>query len=137
MKIQSYLMFNGRTEEALKFYEKALGAKIEMMMRFKDAPPEAQPSPAMGEKVMHSSFVIGDTQLMATDGACGGKSAFAGISLVFNATDDADAKRRFEALADGGKVEVPLGPAFFASSFGVTADRFGVSWMVMAGPANP
>jgi PhnB protein len=137
MKIQSYLMFNGRTEEALRFYEKTLGAKIEMLMRFKESPDQSMISPGIGDKVMHSAFRIGDTVLMATDGDCGAKTSFSGISLVYNATDDADARRRFDALADGGQVQVPLCDTFFASSFGVAADRFGVTWMVMAGPKNP
>jgi PhnB protein len=137
MKIQSYLTFNGRTEEALRHYEKALGAKVEMLMRFRDAPDQSMITPGMGDKVMHSAFRVGDTVLMATDGDCGANKSFAGISLVYNAADDADAKRRFDALADGGQVQVPLTATFFASSFGVAADRFGVTWMVMAGPKNP
>jgi PhnB protein len=86
---------------------------------------------------MHSCFRIGDTQVMASDGNCTGKPSFQGFSLTFNAADEADAKRRFGALAEGGQVNLPLSETFFAQSFGMVADRFGLNWMVMAGPKNP
>ena len=134
MQIQPYLFFDGRCEEALEFYKKALGAKVEMMMRFKDSPdsppPGMKPPP---DKVMHACLRIGEDAVMASDGNCTGKPSFNGFSLSISAADDAEAKKRFAALADGGQVQMPLAKTFFASSFGMVADRFGVSWMVIAG----
>ena len=130
MQVQSYLMFNGRTEEALKFYEKAIGAKVEMMMRFKDA-PEGQCAPGSENKIMHSSFKVGDTVLMASDGMNSGPLEFKGISLTLNPKTEAECERLFNALADGGQVFQPLIKTFFSPKFGVVADKFGVNWMVL------
>ena len=139
-QIQPYLFFEGRTEEALEFYKKALGAEVQMMMRFSDSPepakyPDGSAPPA--HKIMHSALKIGDTVVMASDGFCSGKANFGGFSLSYPATDEADAKRRFQALAEGGQVQMPLAETFFARAFGNVIDRFGVSWMVIAGPKNP
>ena len=140
MVVQPYLYFDGRAEEALEFYRAKLGAKIEAMMRFSEAPPPppGQPSmvpPGAGNKIMHANFRVGDTQLMASDGMCTGKGAFQGISLSLTATDVAEAERLFAALGDGGQVQMPMSETFFAKRFGMVADRFGVSWMVLAGVA--
>ena len=135
--IQPYLFFEGRTEEALAFYKQALGAETTFLMKYKDGPdggakcPDGSVPP--GEKVMHSSFKVGDSIVMASDGFCSGRPNFAGFSLSYPAKDEADAKRRFDALAAGGKVGMPLGETFFARAFGMVTDRFGVAWMVMAG----
>ena len=137
MQIQPYLFFEGRTEEALEFYQSKLGAKVEFMMRYKENPDPKYNPPNAGEKVMHSCFRVGDTQVMASDGNCSGKPSFQGFSLTFNAADEADARRRFNALAEGGQVNLPLSETFFAKSFGMVEDRFGLNWMVMAGPKNP
>jgi PhnB protein len=131
MQVQPYLMFDGRCEEALEFYRQALGARVEALLRFKDSPDPQMCAAAPAEKVMHSCFRIGDTAVMASDGQCQGKASFQGFSLAITADDDADAKRRFDALTDGGQVQMPLGKTFFASSFGMVADRFGVSWMIV------
>ena len=135
MQVQSYLMFNGRCEEAIEFYKKALGAKVEMLMRFKDA-PEGSCAPATENKVMHSALKIGDTIIMATDGMMKdqGKLDFKGISLTLNPQTEAECERLFAALAEGGQVHQPLIKTFFSPKFGVVADRFGVSWMVMVEP---
>jgi PhnB protein len=133
MQVQSYLNFNGRCEEALQFYSQSLGAKVEMLMRFKDMPPPQPPGmTAPPEKVLHAAFRIGDTQLLASDGRCTGKGQFDGIALSLTAHDDTEAKRMFNALSDGGEVQQPLMKTFFASSFGMVADKFGVQWMVIA-----
>jgi PhnB protein len=137
MQVQPYLMFEGRTEEALRFYEKTLGAKVEMMMRFKDSPEQEYNPPNSGDKVMHACVRIGDTQIMASDGGCSGKAGFQGFALTLNAANPAEAEKRFNALAEGGQVQMPLAETFFAKSFGMVADRFGVGWMVIAGPKNP
>jgi len=133
MAIQPYLFFEGRCEEALEFYRKALGAEVVMLMRYKDSPepaPKGARTPP-GDKVMHSSLRIGDAELMASDGFAHGKPSFQGFSLSLNARDDAEARRWFNALADGGDVRQPLIKTFFSSSFGMVADRFGVPWMVV------
>jgi PhnB protein len=133
MQVQPYLNFDGRCEEALDFYRKALGAKVEMMMRFKDNPEPMPGAQAPGDKVLHACLRIGDSSVMASDGYCSGNASFQGFSLSVTARDDAEAKRFFGSLAEGGKVQQPLMKTFFASSFGMVADRFGVSWMVIAG----
>jgi len=133
MAIQPYLFFEGRCEEALEFYRKALGAEVVMLMRYKDSPepaPKGARTPP-GDKVMHSSLRIGDAELMASDGFAHGKPSFQGFSLSLNARDDAEARRWFNALADGGDVRQPLIKTFFSSSFGMVAERFGVPWMVV------
>ncbi len=141
MATQPYLFFEGRTEEALRFYAAALDAQTQMMLRYADAPGGAAKCPdgstPPGDKVMHASFRLGDSMLMASDGFCSGKSVFGGFSLSFEAKDEADAKRRFEALAAGGKVTAPLSQTFFARAFGMCTDKFGLSWMVLAGQKQP
>jgi PhnB protein len=136
MAIQPYLFFEGRTEEALEFYKKALGAEVQAILRYKDGPAEAKApdgSSPPGDKVMHSAALIGGSLVMASDGFCSGKPNFAGFSLSFEAKDEADAKKRFDALAAGGKVGMPLGETFFAKSFGMVTDKFGLGWMIIAG----
>ena len=133
MQIQPYLFFNGRCEEAIAFYRKALGAEVEMMMRFKDSPEPMPPgavAPGFGDKVMHASLRIGGALLMASDGMGAGELAFQGFSLSIDAPDTAGADRMFNALAEGGVVKMPLGKTFWSPYFGIVADRFGVSWMV-------
>ena len=130
MIVQAYLNFEGRCDEALKFYEKAIGARIGMVMRFKDNPSPEHNPPGSENKVMHSEFTIGDTQLFATDGF-GKGSKFEGISLSIATADDKETEKVFKALAESGEVTMPLGKTFFASSFGMLKDRFGVQWMVI------
>ena len=136
MQIEPYLFFEGRTEEALEFYKQKLGAQIDAVIRYKENPQPKYNPPNSDDKVMHSLFRIGDAKVMASDGNCSGKPSFQGFSLTFNAKDEADARKRFDALAEGGQVNMPLGETFFAKSFGMVADRFGVNWMVMAGPKS-
>jgi PhnB protein len=134
MQVQPYLFFDGRCEEAIEFYRKTIGANVGMIMRWKDNPegcPEGAIPPGNENKVMHAALRIGDTTVMASDGRCGGAPSFQGFSLSLDAADDAEAKRLFDALSAGGQVQMPLGKTFFASSFGMVADKFGVSWMVI------
>jgi PhnB protein len=132
MQVQPYLFFNGRCEEAAAFYGTAIGAETVMMMRFKEA-PEGPPglSPGHEDKVMHMALRIGDAMVLASDGMGSGDLAFKGFSLALTAPDKAKADQWFAALADGGKIDMPLGPTFFSPAFGVVTDRFGVSWMVL------
>jgi len=133
MQIQPYLFFGGRCEEAAEFYRDTLGAEVLMLMRFKESPDPAMAAPGLEDKIMHMSLRIGDTTISASDG-CGNEAGFSGFSLSLSAPTDAEAKRLFDALADGGEVRMPLAKTFFASSFGMATDRFGVPWMVIAAP---
>jgi PhnB protein len=136
MQLQPYLFFDGRTDDAIAFYQRTLGAKVEMLMRFKDGPPSNDPNCAPGnpDKVMHATLKIGDTTVMASDGDCKGNPAFAGFALSFTVPTEAEADRVFAALADGGQVQMPLTKTFFSPKFGMLADRFGVSWMIHVAP---
>jgi PhnB protein len=129
--ILPYLVFNGRCEEAIEFYRKAIGAKVEMMMRFKDAPEQSMISPGHEEKIMHASLKIGATMFFASDGRCEPNSRFSGFSLSLEAADEAAAKAFFNALADGGQIHMPLTKTFYSPCFGMVVDRFGVTWMVI------
>jgi PhnB protein len=134
MHVEPYLFFDGRCEEALDFYGKELGAEVTMLMRFKDSPEPHQPGmlpPGAENKVMHASFRVGDTSVMASDGRCQGKPSFQGFALSVTAANDADAERIFAALGEGGQVQMPMTKTFFSSRFGMVADRFGVSWMII------
>jgi PhnB protein len=134
MHVQSYLFFNGRCEEAIEFYNKALGAKVEMLMRFKEAPGDHKCSPGSEDKIMHSCLRIGDNNVMASDGMAQGQPEFKGFSLTINAKDKTEANRLFGALSDGGQVRQPLIETFFSPCFGIVADKFGVGWMVIVEP---
>ena len=135
MYIQPYLFFDGRCQEALDYYVSALGAKVEMAMKFKDspAPPDQKMAPVSGDNIMHASFRIGDSVIMASDGFGKGKPVFQGVSLSLTVNSVADADRYFSALAKGGTIQQPLTKTFFAPSFGMVTDKFGVPWMVIAG----
>jgi PhnB protein len=132
--VEPYLFFEGRCEEAIEFYRRALGAGVNMLMRFKDSPEPPQPgcvSPGSENKVMHANLRIGGTTMMASDGRCTGKLNFQGFSLSLSVSTEAEAERLFTALADGGQVQMPLARTFFSPRFGMVADRFGVLWMVI------
>jgi PhnB protein len=134
MPIQPYLFFDGCCEEAIEFYKQALGAEVEMLMRFKEGPEPPPPGmvpPGSENKVMHACLRIGGAAVMASDGRCQGHPSFSGFSLSLEARDEAEADRLFGALAEGGQVQMPLGKTFFSPRFGMVADRFGVPWMVI------
>jgi PhnB protein len=134
MQIQPYLFFDGRCDEAIEFYKAVLGAEVTMLMRYKDNPePQAQSRapPGSENKVMHANLRIGDATVLASDGMCLGKPSFQGISLTLIVNNDDEAERVFAALGDGGQVQMPMIKTFFSSRFGMVADRFGVSWMVI------
>lgn len=137
MPVTPYLIFNGRCEEALDFYKKAIGAQVGMLMRFKESPEPPPPgcAPADGNKIMHAAFQVDGATVMASDGmAQGGGPKFEGFSLTINAKDEKEADRLFAGLSEGGQVQMPLGKTFFAKRFGMVADKFGVSWMVIVEP---
>ena len=131
MQVQAYLSFGGRCEEALAFYKQAIGAEVTMMMRWKESPdPAMKAQPGREEKIMHAAFKVGETTLMADDGMGPEKAEFKGFTLSINVPDDAEAKRVFAALGDGGSVQMPLMKTFWTSSWGMLTDKFGVPWMV-------
>jgi PhnB protein len=137
MRVEPYLFFDGRCEEAIEFYRKALGAEVTMLMRYKESPeppPPGKVPPGSENKVLHSNLRIGETMVMASDGHCQGKPSFQGFSLSVTAPNEAEAERMFTALADGGQVQMPLAKTFFSPRFGMVADRFGVSWMIIVTP---
>jgi len=130
--VQSYLFFGGCCDEALEFYRTALGAKVDMLMRYKESPEPLPPGrlpPGFENKVMHATFSIGGTTLMASDGCEEGQS-FTGFSLSLAVPTEAEANRAFAALAAGGQVKMPLTKTFWSPCFGMVTDRFGIGWMV-------
>ena len=132
--MELYLFFNGRCEEAIEFYRKALGAEVGMLMRFRDSPEPPQPGmhpPGSENKVMHASLRIGENMVMASDGRCTGKLNFDGFALSLRVKTEVEADRFFASLADGGMVQMPLARTFFSPRFGMVADRFGVLWMIL------
>jgi PhnB protein len=132
--VQSYLFFGGRCDEALEFYRTALGAQVDFLMRNKESPEPLPPGrlpPGFENKVMHATFRIGETTLMASDGCEEGQS-FAGFSLSLAVPTKAEADRAFAALAAGGQVKMPLTKTFWSPCFGMVTDRFGIGWMVSA-----
>ena len=133
MHIEPYLFFEGRCEEAVEFYRKALGAEVMMLMRYKDSPeppPAGKLPPGSENKVMHASLRIGETTVMASDGFVQGRPSFQGFSLSITVPDETRAEKFFGALADGGQVQMPLGKTFWSPRFGMVSDRFGVGWMI-------
>jgi len=137
MQIQPYLFFDGRCEEAIGFYKKTLGAEVEMLMRHKDSPdPTMRPPRGADEKILHARVRIGESIMLASDGECEGRANFQGFALSLTVANEEQAQRLFNALADGGQVQMPLTKTFFSPRFGMVADRFGVSWMVYVTPAT-
>jgi PhnB protein len=141
MQIQTYLHFEGRCEEALAFYQQHLGAELVMSLRFRDSPvPPAASSDCAGgalppgceDKIMHCSFRIGATEIMASDGMCSGKTDFQGFSLSLIVADADEAQRKVDLLAQNGAVLMPVMETFFSPAFGMVRDRFGIAWNVLA-----
>jgi PhnB protein len=131
--VQPYLFFNGSCEQAIEFYRKALGAEVEIIMRFKESPEPPPPGafpPGSENRIMHASFRIGQTTVLASDGDSADKASFQGFSLSLSVSSEAEADRVFNALAEGGQVKVQLTKTFFSPRFGMVEDRFGVGWMI-------
>jgi PhnB protein len=130
--VAPYLTFSGRCEEALEFYRKAVDARVEMIMRFNETPdpvPEGVLAPGFENKVMHASFRVGESLIMASDG-CDDRAKFGGFSLSLLLPDESLARKYFDALSDGGRITMPLGKTFWSPLFGMLEDRFGVGWMI-------
>jgi PhnB protein len=131
MSVTPYLFFDGRCEEAIEFYKKTLGAEVGMMMRYKESPEKNMCTPANENKIMHASMRIGGTLVMLSDGRAEGKPKFEGFSLSLDPKTEAEAEKMFTALSQGGQVQMPLTSTFFAKSFGMVADKFGMGWMII------
>lgn len=136
--IQPYLFFDGKCEEAIEFYRRALGAQLNMQMRYKESPEPPPPGcgPVDGNKIMHAQFQIGGTVIMASDGRATNQPKFEGFALSLIRDSEAEVERAFNALAEGGQVEMPLAKTFFSARFGMVVDRFGVMWMVLVRPTG-
>ncbi len=134
MQVEPYLFFEGRCEEALDFYRRALGAEVTALLRFKESPDPTMCQPGLEDKVMHAVVRLGNNTIMVSDGMSSGNLAFQGFSLSLSMADKAEAARLFTALADGGQVQMPLAETFWSPLFGMVADRFGVSWMIIVTP---
>ncbi|MDR7307297.1 VOC family protein [Rhodoferax saidenbachensis] len=135
MKVEPYVFFNGRCEEAIAFYQQALGAEVTFQMRMNEAPDPPPPGsipPGFENKIMHANLRIGDTSLMVSDGNSDMQTSFKGFTLSLGVADAAEAERTFHALAQGGTVKMPLGKTFWSPAFGMLEDKFGVGWMVIA-----
>ena len=131
MKVQPYISFGGRCEEALEFYKKSIGAEVTGLMRWKESPDKNMKGPpGYEDKIMNAALRIGETELMADDGMGETTAEFNGMTLAIEVADDAEAKRVFTALGEGGNVTMPLTKTFWTSSFGMLTDKFGVPWMV-------
>lgn len=136
---QPYLFFGGRCEEALEFYKRALSATVSMMIRFSESPdpvPEGMLPRGFENKIMHAEFRVGSLTVMASDG-CDDQATFSGFRLALLVPTEAEVDRVFAALAEGGKIDMPLGPTFWSPRYGQVTDRFNVGWMVMVPSQQP
>ena len=134
MQIQPYLFLDGRCEEAIEFYKSVLGARVDMLMRWKDSPDKSMCTASNENKVMHASVMIGDSRVMMSDGRNNGSPKFEGFALSIAAKDEADADHMFNALANGGQVTMAMSKTFFSPRFGMVADKFGMHWMIIVEP---
>ena len=132
MQIENYLFFGGNCEEALKFYEKALGGKVIDLHRYAGTPMDNADLPAAWkDKVMHATFEADGARFMASDAMPGHATTYTGFSVSINIPKDkAKAEKVFNALAAGGTVTMPFSPTFWGADFGMLMDKFGVPWMV-------
>lgn len=134
MRVEPYLFFEGRCDEAIEFYREAVGAQVLMLMRYGDSP---QPTThGRADKVMHAMVRIGESTICVSDGMCTGQAAFGGFSLSLMVATPQEADRAFGALAAGGQVQMPLGETFFSPRFGMLSDQFGVRWIIYSEPAG-
>ena len=131
MQVQSYLFMDGRAEEAIEFYKKAIGATVNTQLRFKEN-PDAVCAPGSENKIMHADISIGETRMLLSDGHNKGQPNFQGFGLALTTKTEAEANKVFDALAAGGKVTMPQAKTFFSPRFGMLADKFGVNWMILA-----
>jgi len=135
--LDSYLFFDGQCAEAMRFYERVTGGQLKAMLKYSDA-PDPEKCPAGSEnRIMHASITVGDRNLMASDVPSGEHKPMQGFSLSLYYDTPEEAKRTFDALAEGGTITMPLAPTFWAKAFGMLTDRFGTPWMVSGGSMQP
>ncbi|MES2571351.1 MAG: VOC family protein, partial [Verrucomicrobiota bacterium] len=121
-------------EEAIEFYKAALGAQVELILRFDESPDPVPPgmlAQGFEKKIMHSRFKVGEMVLLASDGCSAEDGGFKGFRLALSVQTEAEADRLFNALAEGGTVDMPLVKTFWSPRYGMVTDRFGLGWMVM------
>jgi len=130
MEANPYLTFNGSCEEALNFYEQTLGAQIESVTKHGGTPSEEHVPADWRDKVLHARFKIGDNVIMASDAPPGHYSQPQGMSIALALDDMNKSEEIFNKLAEGGSIQLPFGPTFWAKGFGMCVDRFGIPWLV-------
>lgn len=130
MQVNPYIHYSGNCEEALNFYAKAIGAKIDVIMHVKGSPAEEHLPPEMADKVLHSQFTIDGEVVMASDAPLAHFEKPQGFSVALQIQDPAEGERIFKALADGGAIKMPYGATFWSKGFGMCVDKFGIPWMV-------
>jgi len=133
MQINPYLLFNGRCEAAMRFYEKCLGGKITMIMSYGDSPAASHTPAEISKQIIHATLTVGDFQLQASDCPPDKYQKPQGFSVTIQESDLSKAKSTFDALAEGGKITMPFDKTFWAKGFGMLDDKFGISWMVNCG----
>ena len=136
LQLDTYLFFDGTCADAMRFYERTLGGKLQLMTHG-DSPMAAQTPPGSANRIMHARLELDGRLLMASDSMVGqptqGMKGFS-LSLIYPTV--AEAQRMFAALAEGGQITMPMGKTFWAEAFGMLVDRFGTSWMVNGGMAS-
>jgi len=132
-KISTYLSFDGTAAEAMRFYEGALNAKLDVLVKSGDV-PNAKP-PANADRVVHAQLSFQDGGVLMASDRIGGQpyGGMKGFSVALSYGSADEARRAFDALSDGGVVTMPLQPSFFAETFGMVIDRFGAPWMITGG----
>jgi PhnB protein len=137
-QLDAYLVFDGNCAEAMRYYERTLGGKLEVLITHAESPIAAQTPPASANRIMHARLALHGRTLMASDSMVGhpyeGMKGFS-LSLIYPTV--AEAQKAFNALADGGRITMPMQKTFWADAFGMLTDRFGTPWMVNGGMASP
>lgn len=136
MQLTPILTFNGRCEEAFKFYQQCLGGNIQTMMTWGESPMADHVASEFRDKIIHTTLIAGETTLMGGDSPADRYEKPGGFSIAINIDDPAEAERIFKALAESGSVTMPLQKTFWAALCGMAVDRFGIPWMVNCGVAG-
>jgi PhnB protein len=135
--LDSYLFFNGNCAEAMRFYAEALGAPITGMIKYSESPEPDQCPPNSGDRIMHASILVDGRNLMASDVPAGDEKPVAGFALSLFYDTPAEAQKIFDVLSKGGSITMPLAETFWARTFGMFTDKFGIPWMVSGGSKMP
>ncbi|MFQ4139246.1 VOC family protein [Nodosilinea sp. PGN35] len=130
MQVNPYLMFDGQCEAAFKFYHQVLGGELGDMMTFAGSPAEAEVPAEFANKIMHTQLTFGDWAIMGSDCPPGQYDAPKGFSVSLQIPDPDKAEHIFQALAEGGTIQMPLEKTFWAQRFGMAVDKFGIPWMI-------